>query len=115
MRDFLRHLKAAWNYGRQFPYFAEADSEEFWTTEDAKALRHFMTSYVGQKLKVRLTNYMTKMANAAVQNAACSPYHNGQASGVAACVAAIDAHLPLEAEQPEAATDSEFESAMASA
>lgn len=78
-----------------------SDQENFWTPDDARSLLSFLNSYTGKKLKIRLTNFTTKMAIAAVQNPNCSPYMNGQASGVAACVAAIEAHTPQQREENE--------------
>jgi hypothetical protein len=108
MGDFWQHLKAAWNYGRQFPYVEAADAEDYWTVDDARAMASFFNSPAGQKLRTRLMNWSLRMALAAVRNKDSSPYMNGQASGVDATIAAIDAHLPIQlAEQDEEQTETQ--------
>ena len=103
MRNFLRHLRAAWLYGRTFSYVEEADEASYWTHEDAQALESFFQSRAGRKLKIRLMNYVIKMALVSIRNPAATPYQNGQASGVSATIAAIEAHMPLV--QPEQAEE----------
>lgn len=104
MRDFLRHLKAAWRYGLSFPYSEQSDAPDFWGAEDAEETARFFNSRAGRKLSVRLRNYAIKLAEAAVQNPVCSPYQNGQASGARLTFAAIEAHYPQEKEEPEQET-----------
>lgn len=108
MRNFWQHLVAAWRYGTTFPYFEQSDEKEFWTDEDALATARFFNSFTGRKLSMRLTNYVTKMALAAVQNPQCSPYMNGQASGVSACIAAISAHCPQEQAEEQEQTEAQI-------
>lgn len=102
MSALMRHLRAAWRYGKHCQYVEAADAADFWTEQDARATASFFSSYTGQKLSHRLTNFTTKMALAAVQNQ--SPYMNGQASGVGACIAAIEAHYPQPKEEQEPET-----------
>ncbi len=105
MHNFLRHLKASWNYGRQFPYMEAADTADFWGQEDSAALSIFFGTTTGQKLKARLVNYSMKMAVAACLNPNADKYQNGQAAGITATISAIEAHMePVQEQEQEAPT-----------
>jgi hypothetical protein len=106
----LRRLKAAWFYLKFAPYIETADAEEFWTEEDANNLARFFSGYTGKKLKIRLTNYVTKAATEAVQKQGDYAHNSGVAFGISLGVNAISEHFPLqqgvsaEPEQDEAMT-----------
>jgi hypothetical protein len=106
--NFLRHLKAAWRYGKQIPFVPESEKEGFWTKENALETERFFNSETGRKLGIRLTNFNAKIAQAAVQNPNGTQWLNGQASGVTVCIAAIEAHYPQrdQEEQEESAIGS---------
>lgn len=86
------------------PYVEAADKEE-WTEDNAKQTQRFFMSYTGRKLSARLINFAIKSSLAAVGNPNVSPYQNGQASGISATIAAIEAHYPQEQEQEAESTE----------
>jgi hypothetical protein len=98
---FWSYFKSAWKLSRNARYFAESDSDSFWTEEDARNTKLFFESVTGKKLGMRLSNFAIKMALAACQDSGAK---NGDARGVTACIAAIEAHYPQIEEQPQAAT-----------
>lgn len=104
MKEFFRHLKAAWNYGRIFPYIEAATVEEFWTEEESKAVAHFFDSYAGKKFKIRLRNFSIQTA---VGEAVDLNSPRGKAAGAFAVIAFMDSHFPQEEQQPEQANSLE--------
>lgn len=113
MRNFIRHIKAAWLFGRLFPYIEEADAPDFWTQADCVALQIFLQSFTGTKLRHRLTNYAVKAACNAVKNPVNSQYNNGVAAGIPMALAAIDAHLPTQIETEQTEGEATFERQLA--
>ncbi len=99
MHGFLRRLKAAWDYGKFFPYIPEAD--EAWSDEDASACRAFFTSTVsGQRLSMRLRNTVIRASMQAVQRQD-GQHAAGIAAGMAMTVATIESHFPQGETQEE--------------
>lgn len=94
MRQFLRHLKAAWLYSRYFPYIEGADEEGFWTPADETSLASFLRSHTGSKLRHRLSNYYIQMAQSAVMNPDTPAYKMGVAAGIHMTISAIESHFP---------------------
>lgn len=96
MREFIRHCRAAWIYGKQFPYVPEAD--ENWTQDDAKIAKGFFQSGPGRKLGLRLRNFAVQSAMTAVRTPngehAC-----GVAAGVGMAAAMIDSHTVCNVEE----------------
>ena len=101
--NFWSYFKAAWKLSRHARYFAESDAQDFWTDDDARNTKLFFESVSGKKLGMRLSNFAIKMALAACQDS--TGIKNGDARGVTACIAAIEAHYPQETEQAEVRTE----------
>lgn len=95
MIELLRHIRAAWLYGRVFPYVAAADD---WTDADGQATRTFFESGTGRKLSMRLRNDAVRAAIAAVQKPLNAEHANGVAAGIGMCTARIDSHFAYETE-----------------
>lgn len=111
MRDFWRHLKAAWLFGRSFPYIEQADAEESWTDKDASALFSFFETNSGKKLKLRLNNYCINKAREVVNQPNGHKYQIGVAAGLGMMTAALYSHAPepQPEEQEETETELAFE------
>ena len=93
--NFLRHLRAAWNYAKLMPYKPEAEGLE-WTDEDRAAYTHFMEhTPTGQKFRIMAVNRMNQIALNATQAHTNLAYQCGLASGVRATFFWMDSHLQL--------------------
>lgn len=93
-RNFLSHLKAAWQYARHVPVIASVDHEDEWTKEDAEAFSYFANSPAGLKLRDRARRLMAISA----VNATQASQHDlakrcGWASGITAAFSWQDTHL----------------------
>ena len=91
--NWLSRLKLAWAIARTPLYVPEADLDGAWTEEDGLALDAFFRSAHGQKLKMRLTNYVLRSAVQATVAKDNLPYNCGIARGVALAVAVIENHF----------------------
>ena len=93
MIAFFRRLRSAWNYLNFVPYVPEADHEDAWTAEDARAYTGFMKSATGQKLATRMTNLRIQSAVNAASANSNTKFKNGWATSVAATLSWLDDHL----------------------
>jgi len=96
MREFIRHCRAAWIYGKRFPYIPEAD--ESWTDDDAKIAKGFFASGPGYKLAMRIRNFSVQSA----MTACAKPngdHANGVAAGIAMTASMIDSHTQCQVEE----------------
>lgn len=75
-------------------YVPEADLPGFWSEDDALATQHFLNTSTGQKLRLRLTNYVLRSAVTATQATSNVERHCGTAHGIALAVKAFENHLP---------------------
>lgn len=92
MKDFLRHLRAAYRFARLVRHIPEADDPIFWTEADASYTANFLKSYTGKKLLMRLDNYAYKSALAAVRQKGSEAYECGEAAGIQLGIIAFQAH-----------------------
>lgn len=92
----IRRLKAAWFYLKFAPYIEAADEADFWDEGNAIELARFFSTWTGKKLKMRLTNYVTKAACNAVRQTGDYAHNAGIAAGIAMGVGAIEQHFPLQ-------------------
>jgi hypothetical protein len=89
--NFIERFKLAWTLaGIEHRYVRQADDD--WTDTDARALLSFFSSESGQKLKLRLENYVFQSAIAATAKEFNLAYHCGKARGITEAVRHIDQH-----------------------
>lgn len=96
---FKRIKHALQDAALKFRYNEIADTDDFWTEDDAKRVTEFFGSQTGLKLRARLTNYVLQSAMTATREH--SPFQTGVARGVAMAVRAIEEHFapsPLRSE-----------------
>jgi len=91
MTAFIRHLRAAWNYGRIMPYQSRADDPMFWTAEDAKWLNSMLQSQTGRKLLIKMRNYAMLVAAQSVCDPSNAMYRKDIAAGLFSSIAALEA------------------------
>lgn len=115
MRSFFRHLKAAWLFGKHFPYIEEADAADYWSDGDAEWLAGIFKSSPGRKLQSRLNNMAVKAAVIAVKQTKDHAYQSGVAAGIHMGIAAIAAHFPQQkaVKEPQSEALEIFEQAKA--
>ena len=103
--NFFRHLRAAWAYGKVYPYEPWADNN--WNNDDAARTLAYFSSPAGQKFKARLTNFLAQSAIAAAMNPNRDTRPDAQAAGIAAVIAFTEAHMVQVGEQEQEQTDME--------
>jgi hypothetical protein len=108
MKDFISHLRAAWNYAHFVPLITSLDHEDEWTVEDAAAYTKFKNSPTGQKLNGQVQRFLSLSA----VNATQAPQHElirrcGWSSGLTAAFTWLDRHMA----KPEQETNPETEDA----
>jgi hypothetical protein len=92
MRNFFRHLRAAWKFCQFVPYVELPD--QFWLMDDARNLSNFLMSDTGVKLRHILRNKTIDSASRAVMETGPHAQHLcGTAFGIRATVAELDSLL----------------------
>lgn len=109
--NFLRIFLSVWRLSRALRYTPQADEEAFWTQHDAEWLNSVLKTYEGQKLMMRLDNFVINRAKDALKELNRPNYdcHCAEANGVRLGVQAIYDHL--EGFRPELAHNSTSEEA----
>lgn len=94
MKNFLAHLKAAWNYARFIPLISSIDHEDEWNVEDAAAFSSWANSPSGLKLRNRARRLISLSAVNATQASQNDLIKRcGWSSGVTAAFSWQDSHL----------------------
>ena len=99
MTAFIRHLRAAWNYGKIMPYDSRADDPLAWTSEDAKWLHSMLQSQTGRKLLIKMRNYAMLVAAQSVCDPNNAIYRKDVAAGLFSSIVALEAFANLGATQ----------------
>jgi len=99
MTSFLRHLKAAWYFGRMHRYVPTPN--EFWTVSDARSLLTYFNSTSGLKLKQILTNQVLELSVSATQTKSNEQRDKcGYASGARGIISVMESYMTI---SPDAA------------
>jgi hypothetical protein len=77
-----------------YTYENLADDPEFWTMDDAIALKTFFSTEPGQKMRARLNNLTFRSAIKACSEPVNGDYHRGIARGILITVQSIEKDFP---------------------
>ena len=91
MTAFIRHLRAAWNFGRTLPYVSDADQADYWSELDAQWLHSMFATPTGRKFLIKMRNYAMLVAAQSVCDASNALYRKDTAAGLFASIAAMEA------------------------
>ena len=87
----FRRLRAAWDYGKLYPY---QDEEYSFTEDDSVNIDNFFNSGSGKKLWLKLRQDSLRMAFASLQRPG-SEHTLGIAAGIGMTVSTIDSLRPF--------------------
>lgn len=102
--NFIQRFLRAWREtNATATYDMMGDAPDGWTPEDGRALLTFLSSQTGQRLSVKLRNFVVTSAVNATRQPGNTEYHCGVAFGVNLSVTALQnfAALPRNGENIE--------------
>jgi len=97
---FLKFLKIAWRLSGNIPWVGEPE----WEASDANALRRFLVTKEGKKLRLTMLNMVLKQNQQAVSAKKNLEFEAGFANGVRTAVHTVEV-LAKEVEEPEEFTE----------
>ena len=103
MSRFFRFIRIAWKMSKQIPWIGEPE----WTAAESNALRKFLVSGEGKRLRMILLNMVLKQNQQAVSSKKELEFNAGFANGVRTTVHTVEA-LAREIEEPEEFTSDMF-------
>ena len=103
MRRFLKFLRIAWRLSGNIPWVGEPE----WEAAEANALRKFLVTVEGRKLRLVLLNMVLKQNQQAVTAKKNLAFEAGFANGVRTTVHTVEV-LAREIEEPEEFTEDTY-------
>ena len=103
MSRFLRFIRVAWKMSGHLPWIGEPE----WTASESNALRKFLVSGEGKRLRMILLNMVLKQNQQAVSSKKELEFNAGFANGVRTTVHTVES-LATEIEEPEEFTSDTF-------
>ena len=99
MNNFFRRLRASWHYLRHYPLVTLPNN--YWTSEDARALSNFMSGPTGSKVRHIRFNRVYEAKQQAITDRKDSAYSAGVAFGILAMTSEEDQLLRIELPEPQ--------------